>query len=189
MNALCSKATRRLVVPVLLGVLAMLLLWAASARAAPALYGGLGTVGELHPIGEFLGEPDGNGVFTTGEHAFAVDSQDGSFYVGDAFENEKEETFIRVQKFEANGKFVAEARIAGEQFEGFAIDPEKHSLYLLLVEEAAGFPTAHELWKVDTNTLKTEALANATDLHAKTKVKGRSSNQRESPPTSPRTTC
>ncbi len=156
-------AKRRLLLSALLGV-TMLCAWAVTAQASSALYGGLGSVGELHAIPIFPeSEPEGDAVVVEGEHAFAVDPTDGSYYIGDLFENEKG-PFIRVQKFEASGKFVAEGRIPAtesNEFDGFAIDPQEHRLYLLVVETAA-----RELWSISTETLKATRLDTAKDLHA-----------------------
>ncbi len=163
MRILRTTAKRRLLLSALLGV-TMLCAWAVTAQASSALYGGLGSVGELHAIPIFPeSEPEGDAVVVEGEHAFAVDPTDGSYYIGDLFENEKG-PFIRVQKFEASGKFVAEGRIPAtesNEFDGFAIDPEEHRLYLLVVETAA-----RELWSISTETLKARRLDTAKDLHA-----------------------
>ena len=171
-----SLSIRRSLLPVFVGALAVLGLWAATVRAAaPVLYGGLGTVGELHAVLSTAPDEPGD-VVAEGEHAFAVDDEDGSYYIGDKLENEETgEQFIRVQKFEKDGKFVAENRIQtyAEGFEGFAIDPKEHRLYLLLVEETtkAGAPAAVEVWSFSTEgTLEAKKLDGAEQLHANSKA-------------------
>jgi hypothetical protein len=75
-------------------------------------------------------------------HAFAVDPEDGAVYVGD--EKEEHSGNLRIQRYSASGAFEADATIkepaslpAGVSgfvgYEGFALDPQEHRLYVLAV--------------------------------------------------------
>ena len=142
------QSFRRHLLIVLAGASALLCVWTAAARGE-TIYGGLGGVGA--PLPALENAHKHGQVANSGQRAFAVDS-DGSYFIGDEFEIEEkgeEKHFIRVQKFDSKGKFLSENRIetpATPEFEGFAIDPEKHRLYLLVVESGV----ADELWSFST---------------------------------------
>lgn len=130
---------------------------------AQAEYGGLGVVSHLaaHESTEAH-----NAVNISSQHAFAVDEEDGSYFIGDKFEGEEEKDFIRVQKLSATGEFLAETRIQATsttEFAGFAIDPKKHRLYLLIQEVRPPgtdeLVAAKELWSFSTEASSKKELS------------------------------
>lgn len=138
------RAIRRRVLPVLAGLVAILAALPAIARAE---YGELGS-----PIEETGHVSD---VFAS-THVFAVNTADGSFYIGDEIESGGQ-LFYRIQKFNSGGGApVAEARIEAPLeeasqvkpggLEGLAIDTSLDRVYALVVErrgaEAAFDPEA-----------------------------------------------
>lgn len=134
MMAPFPKALRSSRLPLLAVLLAML---GAFAAPAGAEYGGLGAVGALTAgVGGGHGE-----INPSAPHAFGVDPTDGSFYVGDFVESSKE---FRVQKFGPHGEFLAENLLpklaSAIGIEGFAIDPVKKRLYMLVVYERESEP-------------------------------------------------
>jgi len=134
------------------GVLAGLvaLSGASCAWAVGGVYGGLGAVGSALSSGS-AGEhgqisPEG----PPNEHAFAVDTQTGEFFIADELLVEGEDgprLFVRLQAFNSQGDFLAENRIKvkeraeeeysypDERLGGLAVDPALDRVYLLLDEE------------------------------------------------------
>ncbi len=116
----------------LTAALAMLGLSAASAGALT--FGGLGRIGEVSIKG---GSEKGHLVLGETD-AFVLEEATGDFYVADRVEEpKKEEELTRIQKFNGEGKVLAETLIdlpnAHElELRALALDPEKQTLYVLV---------------------------------------------------------
>ncbi len=157
MNARTSSMNRILRSALVSSVLTLAAFLApVGAAYAQPEFGGLGTVGELAAHERTKAH---DAVNVGGLHAFAVDEEDGSYFIGDKFEDEEDETKdrIRVQKFSATGEFLAESQIPATsttEFAGFAIDPKKHRLYLLIQETRPvgtdELVAAKEVWSFST---------------------------------------
>lgn len=126
-----SRARMKTPVALLLTASLALLLGFSVAQASATTFGGLGRIGELSIKTGFakgdveLGENDG----------FVVEPATGDFYVLDQVEEPQELT--RVQKFNPEGKSLAQAQIKlpnGHEVEprALALDAQKHKLYVLI---------------------------------------------------------
>jgi hypothetical protein len=114
-----------------------LLLAGVSAPSAGAAYGGLGPIGAstIKP-GSAGGHGEVNPSAIVG-HDFAVEAVSGDIYIAEGVEKASE---VRIEKFAANGEFVAENKIKvtsthGIGLGGLAIDPAKEKVYLLVTDQ------------------------------------------------------
>ncbi|HTA33090.1 MAG TPA: PKD domain-containing protein [Solirubrobacteraceae bacterium] len=143
----------------LLAVLALVVV--ATGALSAAAYG---SYGDLNKSFGSKGKKNGDFNWTGDVHAIGVDPTDNSVYVGDEpIEGEESGAEYRVQKFEANGKFVASVgfKIKPEGpeggypagLEGVAVDPTAPGggrVYVLVIyerEEAAGSKRLKEIAK------------------------------------------
>ena len=104
-----------------------------------------------------------------------VEAATGDFYIADKIEEPKERT--RVQKFDSEGKFIAQALIklsAGGEHEvelrAIALDAEKHKLYVLV----DGEPRIDEL---QTRPQRRGGRRDLLDLHRSAAAKNSKPNQ------------
>jgi PKD repeat protein len=89
--------------------------------------------GELASFGKGAGSGNGQFRFTSGTHAFGVDSTDNSVYVGD----EPAGGEYRLQKISAAGQFLASVSFKPANaigLEGVAVDPARERVYVLAVQ-------------------------------------------------------
>jgi PKD repeat protein len=123
-------AKRRLLL--ILAALAVMMLGADAATAGAQNFGELGKPFSGSGANEFKLLP------AALVHAFGVDPTDNSLYVGD---QPKKENEFRMQKYNAEGKFVASVSLKFkstdrvEGIEGIAVDPELKRVYVLTVYE------------------------------------------------------
>ena len=174
--ALCLRSNAALAILLALG--ALLAVFAANAGAQT--FGGLGRIGEVS-----IKAGPAKGHLEIGEtDAFVLEAGTGDFYVADTVENKKEEEVTRIQKFNGEGKALAETldnlQNAHElELRAIALDPEKHVLYVLVDGVREGTKYDDEKDAAD------EILSFSTEVHGEeleelTPLKRRSNRTRTS---------